>query len=151
MSEGSGCGQLLVRARFPFQQTNEDELSFSKGDLIIVTRQEEGGWWEGTLKDKTGWFPSNYVRELKGNGGLNYYCFRCCAPLRRNNSLLLWSQRTVWYLSAHGPHVKMFDFTYSHLQACTIWAINIIWQFQVLKCSKINIGIEKKNTLLISI
>uniref|UniRef100_A0A669CRN4 Rho guanine nucleotide exchange factor (GEF) 7b n=1 Tax=Oreochromis niloticus TaxID=8128 RepID=A0A669CRN4_ORENI len=69
MSEGSGCGQLLVRARFPFQQTNEDELSFSKGDLIIVTRQEEGGWWEGTLKDKTGWFPSNYVRELKGNGG----------------------------------------------------------------------------------
>lgn len=67
MSEGSGCGQLLVRARFPFQQTNEDELSFSKGDLIIVTRQEEGGWWEGTLKDKTGWFPSNYVRELKGN------------------------------------------------------------------------------------
>uniref|UniRef100_A0AAX7VXD0 Osteoclast-stimulating factor 1 n=1 Tax=Astatotilapia calliptera TaxID=8154 RepID=A0AAX7VXD0_ASTCA len=63
----TNSNRLLVRARFPFQQTNEDELSFSKGDLIIVTRQEEGGWWEGTLKDKTGWFPSNYVRELKGN------------------------------------------------------------------------------------
>uniref|UniRef100_A0A7N9AL14 Osteoclast-stimulating factor 1 n=1 Tax=Mastacembelus armatus TaxID=205130 RepID=A0A7N9AL14_9TELE len=67
MSEGSGCGQLLVKARFPFQQTNEDELSFSKGDIISVSRQEEGGWWEGLLNGRTGWFPSNYVRELKGN------------------------------------------------------------------------------------
>uniref|UniRef100_H2LMR5 Osteoclast-stimulating factor 1 n=2 Tax=Oryzias latipes TaxID=8090 RepID=H2LMR5_ORYLA len=67
MSEGSGCGQPLVKARFPFQQTNEDELSFSKGDIIVVRRQEEGGWWEGSLNGKTGWFPSNYVRELKGS------------------------------------------------------------------------------------
>uniref|UniRef100_A0A7N9AV12 Osteoclast-stimulating factor 1 n=1 Tax=Mastacembelus armatus TaxID=205130 RepID=A0A7N9AV12_9TELE len=67
--KGSGCGQLLVKARFPFQQTNEDELSFSKGDIISVSRQEEGGWWEGLLNGRTGWFPSNYVRELKGNGG----------------------------------------------------------------------------------
>uniref|UniRef100_A0A8C5AVN6 Rho guanine nucleotide exchange factor (GEF) 7b n=1 Tax=Gadus morhua TaxID=8049 RepID=A0A8C5AVN6_GADMO len=65
MSEGSGCGQTLVKARFPFQQTNEDELSFSKGDLITVLRQEEGGWWEGALGGRTGWFPNNYVREVK--------------------------------------------------------------------------------------
>uniref|UniRef100_A0A8C4IVR3 Osteoclast-stimulating factor 1 n=1 Tax=Dicentrarchus labrax TaxID=13489 RepID=A0A8C4IVR3_DICLA len=54
-------------ARFPFQQTNEDELSFSKGDIISVSRQEDGGWWEGSLNGKSGWFPSNYVRELKGS------------------------------------------------------------------------------------
>ncbi|CAL1598067.1 unnamed protein product [Knipowitschia caucasica] len=65
MSEGGGRGQLLVRARFPFEQTNEDELSFSKGDIISVRRQEEGGWWEGSLNGATGWFPSNYVRELR--------------------------------------------------------------------------------------
>ncbi|XP_037646243.1 rho guanine nucleotide exchange factor 7a isoform X3 [Sebastes umbrosus] len=66
MSENSGQ-QLLVRARFNFQQNNEDELSFDKGDLIGVTRQEEGGWWEGMLNGRTGWFPSNYVREIKGS------------------------------------------------------------------------------------
>ncbi|XP_007544934.1 rho guanine nucleotide exchange factor 7-like [Poecilia formosa] len=66
MSDGGVCGQLLVKARFAFQPTNEDELSFSKGDIICVTKQVEGGWWEGSLNDKTGWFPSNYVRELKG-------------------------------------------------------------------------------------
>uniref|UniRef100_A0AAY4DUS8 Rho guanine nucleotide exchange factor (GEF) 7a n=1 Tax=Denticeps clupeoides TaxID=299321 RepID=A0AAY4DUS8_9TELE len=65
MSENSSA-QLVVKARFNFQQTNEDELSFSKGDIIHVTRTEDGGWWEGTLSGKTGWFPSNYVREVKG-------------------------------------------------------------------------------------
>ncbi|XP_070770185.1 rho guanine nucleotide exchange factor 7a isoform X2 [Enoplosus armatus] len=67
MSENSG--QQLVKARFTFQQTNEDELTFTKGDIISVTRQEDGGWWEGMLNGRTGWFPSNYVREVKGSGG----------------------------------------------------------------------------------
>ncbi|CAL1582032.1 unnamed protein product [Knipowitschia caucasica] len=66
MSENSGQ-QLLVKARFNFQQTNEDELTFNKGDIINVTRQEDGGWWEGSLNGKTGWFPSNYVKEVKGS------------------------------------------------------------------------------------
>uniref|UniRef100_A0A8D3BYK4 Rac/Cdc42 guanine nucleotide exchange factor 6 n=1 Tax=Scophthalmus maximus TaxID=52904 RepID=A0A8D3BYK4_SCOMX len=65
MSENAGGGQQMVKARFNFKQNNEDELSFNKGDMILVTRQEEGGWWEGSLNSKTGWFPSNYVREIK--------------------------------------------------------------------------------------
>ncbi|KAG1959983.1 rho guanine nucleotide exchange factor [Pimephales promelas] len=66
MTENSNA-QLVVKARFNFQQTNEDELSFSKGDIINVTRTEEGGWWEGSFNGKTGWFPSNYVKEIKGS------------------------------------------------------------------------------------
>ncbi|XP_018412515.1 PREDICTED: rho guanine nucleotide exchange factor 7 isoform X4 [Nanorana parkeri] len=58
---------MMVRAKFNFQQTNEDELSFCKGDLIHITRLEDGGWWEGTHSGKTGWFPSNYVREIKSS------------------------------------------------------------------------------------
>ncbi|XP_053563751.1 rho guanine nucleotide exchange factor 7 isoform X1 [Bombina bombina] len=58
---------IVVKAKFNFQQTNEDELSFSKGDIIHVTRLEDGGWWEGTHSGKTGWFPSNYVKELKSS------------------------------------------------------------------------------------
>ncbi|XP_050015648.1 rho guanine nucleotide exchange factor 6 isoform X3 [Alexandromys fortis] len=64
MTENGGH-QLIVKARFNFKQTNEDELSVCKGDIIYVTRVEEGGWWEGTLNGRTGWFPSNYVREIK--------------------------------------------------------------------------------------
>ncbi|XP_010777464.1 rho guanine nucleotide exchange factor 7-like [Notothenia coriiceps] len=65
MSEGSGCGHSLFKARFAFEQTNEDELSFSKGDIVSVIRQDDGGWWEGSCNGQSGWFPSNYVRELK--------------------------------------------------------------------------------------
>ncbi|XP_007954197.1 rho guanine nucleotide exchange factor 6 [Orycteropus afer afer] len=63
----NGSHQLIVKARFNFKQTNEDELSVRKGDIIYVTRVEEGGWWEGTLNGRTGWFPSNYVREIKSS------------------------------------------------------------------------------------
>ncbi|XP_069749655.1 rho guanine nucleotide exchange factor 6 [Narcine bancroftii] len=61
----NGSHQMMVKAKFNFKQNNEDELSFSKGDILYVTRVEDGGWWEGSFKGRSGWFPSNYVRELK--------------------------------------------------------------------------------------
>ncbi|XP_018410550.1 PREDICTED: rho guanine nucleotide exchange factor 6 isoform X2 [Nanorana parkeri] len=63
----NGSSHLIVKAKFDFKQQNEDELSFCKGDTLYVTRVEDGGWWEGALNGKTGWFPSNYVKELKPN------------------------------------------------------------------------------------
>lgn len=56
----------LVKAIYSFKGKNNDELCFKKGDIITVTQKEEGGWWEGTLGETTGWFPSNYVTEHKG-------------------------------------------------------------------------------------
>ncbi|XP_015835673.1 rho guanine nucleotide exchange factor 7 isoform X4 [Tribolium castaneum] len=56
---------LVVQAIYPFKGSNNDELCFKKGDLITVT-QKDDGWWEGTFNGKTGWFPSNYVKESKG-------------------------------------------------------------------------------------
>jgi len=40
-------------------------LCFKKGDIITITQIDDEGWWEGTLHDKTGWFPSNYVKEYR--------------------------------------------------------------------------------------
>lgn len=55
-----------VQAEYSFQGENNDELRFKKGDIITVTQREDGGWWEGTLGEMTGWFPSNYVKEYNG-------------------------------------------------------------------------------------
>ncbi|XP_043585413.1 rho guanine nucleotide exchange factor 7 [Bombus pyrosoma] len=55
----------FVTALFSFKGKNNDELCFKKGDVITITQIDEGGWWEGTLHDKTGWFPSNYVKECR--------------------------------------------------------------------------------------
>lgn len=58
--------QNTVQAIFTFKGENNDELCFKKGDIITITQREDGGWWEGTLEEKTGWFPSNYVKDHKG-------------------------------------------------------------------------------------
>ncbi|KRX12759.1 Rho guanine nucleotide exchange factor 7, partial [Trichinella nelsoni] len=52
---------IMVRAKHNFNGRNNDE----KGDVIVVTQILDEGWWEGTLNDKTGWFPSNYVTVEK--------------------------------------------------------------------------------------
>ncbi|XP_001650251.2 rho guanine nucleotide exchange factor 7 isoform X6 [Aedes aegypti] len=62
----SSQAQSTVQAQYSFKGSNNDELCFAKGDIITLTQREEGGWWEGTLGDKTGWFPSNYVKEYAG-------------------------------------------------------------------------------------
>ncbi|XP_061185553.1 rho guanine nucleotide exchange factor 7-like isoform X2 [Saccostrea echinata] len=56
-----------VKAIHNFKGTNNDELCLNKGDIITVSQTMDGGWWEGTLNGKTGWFPSNYVKELKSD------------------------------------------------------------------------------------
>ncbi|XP_077516455.1 rho-type guanine nucleotide exchange factor isoform X1 [Amblyomma americanum] len=65
----SDVGPRLVRAIHNFKGKNNDELCFKKGDILTVTQALDGGWWEGTLQGNTGWFPSNYVKEHKPQGG----------------------------------------------------------------------------------
>ncbi|XP_043489817.1 SH3 domain-containing kinase-binding protein 1-like isoform X1 [Polistes fuscatus] len=41
-----------------------DELTLRKGDIIREIKVMLGGWWEGTLRDKRGMFPDNFVKVL---------------------------------------------------------------------------------------
>eukprot|EP01121_Diplochlamys_sp_Union-15-3_P003328 TRINITY_DN1317_c0_g3_i1.p1 TRINITY_DN1317_c0_g3~~TRINITY_DN1317_c0_g3_i1.p1 ORF type:complete len:317 (-),score=94.13 TRINITY_DN1317_c0_g3_i1:17-886(-) len=43
----------------------EDDLAFRVGDVINVIYKDESGWWQGELNGKVGYFPSNFVEELK--------------------------------------------------------------------------------------
>ncbi|XP_005102589.2 uncharacterized protein LOC101857260 [Aplysia californica] len=67
MAEGGGLQPKHVKAVHNFRGANNDELCFKKGDIITVTQWLDGGWWEGTLNGRTGWFPSNYVKEVKAD------------------------------------------------------------------------------------
>jgi SH3 domain-containing kinase-binding protein 1 len=44
---------------------NEDELSIEEGDIITILKKEDEGWWEGEIDGRKGWFPSNFVEEIK--------------------------------------------------------------------------------------
>lgn len=47
---------------YPYDSTEPGDLSFGAGEYIIVTKKD-GDWWTGTIGDRTGMFPSNYVQE----------------------------------------------------------------------------------------
>ncbi|VDO71758.1 unnamed protein product [Heligmosomoides polygyrus] len=59
---------MVAKAKFSFEGKNNDELSFNRNDMITITQQIEGGWWEGTINGKTGWFPANYACIISEKG-----------------------------------------------------------------------------------
>ena len=48
-------------AQFDFQGRTERELSFKKGDVLIVYHQKSDDWWEGAFHGKEGLIPDKYV------------------------------------------------------------------------------------------
>ncbi|XP_038607189.1 CD2-associated protein isoform X2 [Tachyglossus aculeatus] len=54
------------RTLFPYESTNEDELSFKEGEIIHLISKETGesGWWKGELNGKEGVFPDNFATQI---------------------------------------------------------------------------------------
>ncbi|XP_025218121.1 ABI gene family member 3 isoform X1 [Theropithecus gelada] len=46
---------------YPYIGQKDNELSFSEGTVICVTRRYSDGWCEGISSEGTGFFPGNYV------------------------------------------------------------------------------------------
>ena len=49
---------------YNYEAREADELTLRKGDIIKNIKVLQGGWWEGTLKDKRGMFPDNFVKVI---------------------------------------------------------------------------------------
>ncbi|XP_070686806.1 endophilin-A3b [Pempheris klunzingeri] len=56
--------QPCCRAMYSFHSSSESELDFNEGDVIILTNQVDGNWFEGTLGSQSGLFPVSYVDVL---------------------------------------------------------------------------------------
>jgi hypothetical protein len=39
------------------------DLSLCRGDVVVITRTHQSGWWEGQCDEKKGFFPAGYVVE----------------------------------------------------------------------------------------
>ncbi|XP_040605490.1 ABI gene family member 3 isoform X4 [Mesocricetus auratus] len=46
---------------YPYTRQKDNELSFSEGTVICVTRRYSDGWCEGVSSEGSGFFPGNYV------------------------------------------------------------------------------------------
>jgi len=60
-------GDIFV-GKYDYQQASSEELSFKKGDKIILQRTDDSGWWLGRLETskKLGWFPPALVDKFNG-------------------------------------------------------------------------------------
>ncbi|XP_076078692.1 uncharacterized protein LOC143048726 isoform X1 [Mytilus galloprovincialis] len=58
---------VIKRAKvlYSYEPDNEDELKLDIDDVVEVFKQEEEGWWEGSLHGKVGVFPSNFVQVIE--------------------------------------------------------------------------------------
>lgn len=59
----------------PYEATSTEQLSLQRGQLIMIRKKSETGWWEGELhvpgkKKQIGWFPATYVK-VKQSGRLS--------------------------------------------------------------------------------
>uniref|UniRef100_H3CWY2 Intersectin-1 n=1 Tax=Tetraodon nigroviridis TaxID=99883 RepID=H3CWY2_TETNG len=59
-TKASEFGEEYV-AMYTYESTEQGDLSFQQGEIVVVTRKE-GDWWTGTTGGRTGVFPSNYVK-----------------------------------------------------------------------------------------
>lgn len=67
--------QFVYRAVKSHQATDDDELSFEVGDLILIDSTSDDSWWSGTLQDKrtreftgeAGFVPKSYFVTMSSN------------------------------------------------------------------------------------
>ncbi|KAM4771641.1 CD2-associated protein [Rhinophrynus dorsalis] len=50
---------------FEYAPQNEDELELKVGEVLDIIEEVEEGWWSGSNSEKSGLFPSNFVKELE--------------------------------------------------------------------------------------
>ncbi|XP_023150163.2 intersectin-2b isoform X2 [Amphiprion ocellaris] len=53
-------------ALYTYESPERGDLTFSEGDVILVSKRE-GEWWNGSIGDRTGVFPSNYVKPKEAD------------------------------------------------------------------------------------
>ncbi|XDV43348.1 hypothetical protein PO909_011843 [Leuciscus waleckii] len=58
-AEGSNYEEYV--ALYTYESPEPGDLTFTEGDTVLVS-EREGEWWRGSIGDRSGVFPSNYVK-----------------------------------------------------------------------------------------
>jgi len=77
VEDKSGKKLELATVIAPYEATSKEQLTLAKGQMIIIKKRSDTGWWQGELqagggkgkKRSVGWFPASYVKLLAANEG----------------------------------------------------------------------------------
>ena len=50
-------------ALYTYSSSEQGDLSFNQGEYITIVKKD-GDWWTGTIGDRSGIFPANYVKKV---------------------------------------------------------------------------------------
>lgn len=64
------CEATPAIVKYNYIAQQQDELTLTKGELVMVLEKSSDGWWNGRKDNLHGWFPSNYV-ELQQPNAIN--------------------------------------------------------------------------------
>ena len=53
------------KAKFDYDSTNPDDLTFKEGDVIQLVEDVGSQWLKGQLRGKTGIFPESFVEVIE--------------------------------------------------------------------------------------
>ena len=53
-----------VKALYGYTADDETELTFQEGDIMIVTAEDDSGWWYAEKEGRQGVIPSNYIEKV---------------------------------------------------------------------------------------
>ncbi|XP_031586760.2 intersectin-2b isoform X1 [Oreochromis aureus] len=59
--DGDGLQLEEFVALYTYESPQSGDLTFKEGDVILVSKRD-GEWWNGSIGNRTGVFPSNYVK-----------------------------------------------------------------------------------------
>ncbi|XP_032209947.1 intersectin-1 isoform X3 [Mustela erminea] len=59
---------------YDYSAQNDDELAFSKGQIINVLNKDDPDWWRGEVSGQVGLFPSNYVKLTADTDPSQQWC-----------------------------------------------------------------------------
>ena len=61
------AANLVFIALYDYNKRTEEDLSFRKGDKLLILNNSDGDWWQAQLvgSNKQGYIPSNYVAKVE--------------------------------------------------------------------------------------
>jgi hypothetical protein len=81
---------------------SEGDLSISPGDVITKVQKHSDGWWEGTCRETSGFFPSNYVAPNaigRAKCVHNHYASRLDElNIKKGDELIIYERRSSGWL-----------------------------------------------------
>jgi len=70
-----------AHALYDFQGRTERELSFKKGDSLILFEKVSSDWWEGAVADREGLIPDKYIQMGPRSVNPTELIEHCCSVL----------------------------------------------------------------------